>query len=357
MPKKELYGFEGVGAAVFLYMESLYPKKKEKEVYNYFSSVPKQELQNLIAQISTILYDTTPSSNTQPESLPAVKQQKLSDGYNFAIKHFFALNEENFAVELEDKVLEALVIPSLKHLQSSANRSDFTLSIINTEDGYAIYADGVLQDIAIKKQNLLPVLYDRIRIYHYQRNPFLVALHAGVLLYNETAFIFPGISGAGKSTLAAYLMFQEFELFSDELTIIDEDKRLTPLPLGVTLKEGSWHVMEPFVKDMDVIPSHLRFDGQKIKLISPPSIQHKKLQPKKMVFVFPKFTKGTATQFKPLSLVNVLASFIDAGYHLCDPNDFEKVFLWLEILSEAKLYALQYSDIKEAHTILKKVAS
>ena len=354
--KKELYAFEGVGAAIFLYMETYYPQQKREYVYSYFDKLSKRELEPLIEQISTILYDVAMLSSNDKIKQKMPQHKRLSKQWQFAKRYILELNEECFTLELEDTTLEDLVMPSLQHLQKHTQKSDFTISIVkNRESGYEIYVDSKLEDNMIKRENLLPVLYDRIRIYHYQRNPFLVALHAAVLHYNDTTLIFPGISGAGKSTLAAYLMYKGFTLFSDELTIIDENKTFTPLPLGVTLKEASWHIIEPFTDTMVSMKTHLRFDNQKIKFVLPPKIVNKKYKAKKMIFIFPQFIQGSATQLEPLSLVTVLENFIDAGYHLCNPNDFEKVLLWLNILSEAKLYSLEYSNIEEAYTIMKKV--
>jgi hypothetical protein len=354
--KKELYGFEGLSAAVFLYMDEFYTKQTAENVYHYFDGVSQATLRPLVEQIATILDDVTPSHNIEEQSDSELKS--LKSAHSFTHSYHLQLNEECFLLELEDATLNSLVMPSLEHLETSNTRSDFIISVINDgSSGYEIYVNGILEDSVYNAKNLLPVLYDRIRIYHYQKNSFLVALHAAVLTYNDTALIFPGVSGAGKSTLGAYLMYKDFTLFSDELTIIDEKGTLTPLPLGVTLKEGSWHIVEPFVEDMESVSSHLRFDGQKIKLIVPPKIEHKKLQAKKFVFVFPQFIQGSTTQLDRLPLIKALHLFIDAGYHLVDPDDSQKVFLWLELLSEAELYTLKYSNIEEAHSILKEVVS
>ena len=352
--KKELYGFEGLGSAVFLYMDELYVKQKAEGVYCYFDGVSKEVLRPLVKQIDKIFDDSLVTHDIKIQKNQ--EQKTLETQGSFKHSYSLQLNEEYFLLQFEDTTLEPLLMPSLKHLQKTTTKSDFIISIINNSRGtYEIYVDGILEDTVVNSKNLLPVLYDRIRIYHYQKNSFLVALHAGVVTYNEIAVIFPAIFGAGKSTLSGYLMYKGFTLFSDELTIIDECNTLTPLPLGVTLKEGSWHILEPCVDDINALSSHLRFDGQKIKLIVPPKIEYKKLHPKKNIFIFPQFIQGSSTKFKALSVIEALYLFIDAGYHLVDPNDAKKVFLWLKLLSESELYTLVYSDIEEAHSIIKKV--
>ncbi len=61
----------------------------------------------------------------------------------------------------------------------------------------------------------------------FQRNT--VALHGSSILFNDKAYIFCGQSGAGKSTLSAGLTFKGYDLFSDDLSIIDFDDDNKPL--------------------------------------------------------------------------------------------------------------------------------
>ena len=355
IPKKELYGFEGLGAAIFLYMEEFPTERTLESLSHYFNLASEEVLAALIRQISTIIDDTS-LLTTNEEQIELDRKSLSWEDYSCLYQYNLRLNEESFLLELEDARLNTLVMPSLGHLQKSSRTSDFVITLLkDKKGGYEIYVDGILEDSVTNYKNLLPLLYDRIRIHYYQKHPFLVALHAAVLTYEKSALILPGVSGAGKSTLAAYLMHHELKLFSDELTIIDETATLTPLPLGVTLKEGSWHVIKPFVDDMESINAHVRFDGQKIKQIVPAKIEYKKSQPKKFVFVFPQFKQGSPTQLKALSLIKALHLFIDAGYHLKNPNDFQTLFLWLKLLSEAKLYTLVYSNIEEATSRLKEV--
>lgn len=55
----------------------------------------------------------------------------------------------------------------------------------------------------------------------FQRNT--VALHGSSILFDDKAYIFCGQSGAGKSTLSAGLTLKGYDLFSDDLSVIDFD--------------------------------------------------------------------------------------------------------------------------------------
>lgn len=61
----------------------------------------------------------------------------------------------------------------------------------------------------------------------FQRNT--VALHGSTILFNNKAYIFCGQSGAGKSTLSAGLTLKGYDLFSDDLSVIDFDSSNRPL--------------------------------------------------------------------------------------------------------------------------------
>lgn len=65
-------------------------------------------------------------------------------------------------------------------------------------------------------------------------------VHAAVLEKNGRALIFPAAPGSGKSTLSAYLSFNGWNLFSDEMAIIDlTTGEVSPLFRPMCLKNDS----------------------------------------------------------------------------------------------------------------------
>ena len=57
-------------------------------------------------------------------------------------------------------------------------------------------------------------------------------LHAAALERNGRAVILPGDPGAGKSTLTAALMLSGWRLLSDEITLVDRERRLSRASRG-----------------------------------------------------------------------------------------------------------------------------
>ena len=342
-PKKHLYGFKGFAAAVFLYVDEFYDNYKG--IFEYFDYVSKDDLEKVLINVLNIIEDTE-----EKEIEKIKKKPKLLKISEFKYRFFFSVENEKFLIEFNDESL-FFILPFFKHLKCTDNNYDTVVSIVEFENGYEIYANKELIKTVKEKKAILPLLNDTLRLIHYQNEEFLIAMHSALLMKNDTALFLPGVSMSGKSTLCSYLAFKGFEVFSDELAVIDKEGFILPLPFGMTIKEGSWEIISQ-IKDLTNIMTHMRFDGQKVKVFSPPKTAFKKEKPKKYVFVFPKYDKNSSTVLSKLSVIEAVESFVKSGYHIVDADDFEKVSLWLKILSVSEIYSLTYSDIKEAYHVI-----
>lgn len=75
-------------------------------------------------------------------------------------------------------------------------------------------------------------------------------VHAAVLVKNNQAIIFPAAPGSGKSTLTAYLAMSGWDLYSDEMAIIDlESGFVSPLYRPVCLKNNSIDLVKQWFPD------------------------------------------------------------------------------------------------------------
>jgi HprK-related kinase A len=75
-----------------------------------------------------------------------------------------------------------------------------------------------------------------------------LVMHAGTLARSGNALMMPGAPGAGKSTLCAALcLLEEWQLFSDELAILDPTSGLLhPHPRPISLKNDSIRLVAEF---------------------------------------------------------------------------------------------------------------
>ena len=70
--------------------------------------------------------------------------------------------------------------------------------------------------------------------------------HAGALALNGKGIIIPGARGAGKSTITAALALGGFKYLSDEVAMVDDDRRLHPFPKVVSLESGGWRCVQDY---------------------------------------------------------------------------------------------------------------
>lgn len=123
----------------------------------------------------------------------------------------------------------------------------------------------------------------------------------------------------------------------------------------MTLKEGSWKRVRKFVPELDSQKSHLRFDGQNIKVLAPKSIVKESCSAKKGTIIFPTYKEGLSTQLTKIGLIETLQRIAQTQYHIVDTQDIEKVESWLTLLTSCHFYLLSYSNLDEAKEQIKKV--
>lgn len=72
-----------------------------------------------------------------------------------------------------------------------------------------------------------------------------IVLHCASLIKDDRAILLLGQSGAGKSTLAMFASQNGLELGGDDIALFDpESGNILPLALPLTLKQGSWPLIE-----------------------------------------------------------------------------------------------------------------
>lgn len=342
-----IYVFEGAYIALFLLMEESQDLKLQ---YN-------PEISAVVKSINQLL-NKNESSSKSYEVLDYYRVKELSSLHmTTQIGQFHKLGKINFSLSC-DAELHSLIYPAFSFLELNATpyKLHYHFHITYENAQYSIYVNNMQKDTINKKENLLASLVDVIRITFYQNIDYIVALHAASLDYNGTTFIFPGVSGAGKSTLSTFLTHHGFQLYSDEITVIDDQFKILPLYLPTTIKEGSWSVVENFVPNLTILPIHLRFDEQKIKFITPPLTPSTSSSALNAVMIFPKYKANTTTQLTPIAFTEAIARIKDATYQLHNPEMLHYVKSFMRVLLSYKFYTLNYSDLNDALTTIQKLS-
>ena len=157
---------------------------------------------------------------------------------------------------------------------------------------------------------------------------------AGVLL------IAPG--GSGKTTLAAALNVEGLPLLHDDVVPVTLDGKLLGLGLPITLKAGSWPILQTLRPDLIETPIRQRL-GQPVRLL--PSRGTVPSGPVPLgALVFPRYLPGAPAHVQRLTPEAALPGLIEAKAvirHLTQEK-LERLARWVEM---APAWSLTYPDL------------
>ncbi|WP_457593120.1 hypothetical protein [Hydrogenimonas sp.] len=333
-----VFGLEKESAALFLRLDELLKTYPEDEVLKYFPDIPAGYLKEMIdlrmgRKAGKESYE--PPLEIGPFRPDGTKRVHYSSG------------RITFAIAYPNSELFEYINPLFAHLagQDAGGRKvnvDFSL----TEEKWQIFFNETPVAAPADLKSLPLVLQENMIILHYQCEPYLMAMHAGAIGKGAKAVVFPGCSGSGKSTLAAAMAAEGYDLYSDEIALVDEDGKIVSLPFCLNIKEGSWRVLQERFPDLPGALSYLRFDSQRVKLLPPPHLAKKRAAITALLFLeFDK--KYTKPSLEPLSSCETLSRIKEAGYQLDRPltqQRFEKI---LSAVLQPEAYLLRYGSIED----------
>jgi len=309
--------------------------------------------ETIVNQITYLLDNQEPKLNEvlyKKKKIPSLKETSTP-------KNIYTLYNINFTFEIDSSV-EDMVLKNFQHLTLNKHHNNYlyNFKITQTDTLYSISVNNKEIQKDIEKEQLLGFLQDLIRITIYENSNLFVAFHSAILSYEDKPLIFPALSGSGKSTLSAFLMQKEgFKFYSDEVTAIDKEYLIKPLPLSIVLKQGSWSVLKGLSKEIKEAIPYKRFDSQDIKYITPQQVATKSLNAKDALMIFPNYKKDATLELKSLTLVESIGLLVESGYHLDKREDFSCVKSYLTYLSKLKIYQLTYSNLENAHKKIKEL--
>jgi hypothetical protein len=131
---------------------------------------------------------------------------------------------------------------NLPHLaQSVALRPEgaraYSLTGPDSEKAYRLFANGRKIASGTDLSFLLGVFQSNAMIHVADHASEFVFVHAGVVVHNGRALLFPGTSFAGKSTLIASLVRAGAVYYSDEYALLDADGLVHPYARNLQMRK------------------------------------------------------------------------------------------------------------------------
>ncbi len=190
-----------------------------------------------------------------------------------------------------------------------------------------------------------------------QMHRYLI-LHAAVLALGDAGLVLSGEPGAGKSTLSAALMLAGWRLLSDELTLIDAQRQLQPVPRPVSLKNESIGLIRRRCPEAILTQTardttkgsvaHLRASKESLtgagRTASPRAL------------VFPRYQAGSPLRLGEMRRGQALMRLIDGAfnYHLLGREGFGRA---ADLVEACTCMELEYSELDEALSALRALVT
>ena len=174
-----------------------------------------------------------------------------------------------------------------------------------------------------------------------------LSVHSAVLVRDGKAILFPALPGSGKSTLTAYLGLKGWQVFSDELAIIDPlTLEVQPLYRPACIKNDSIELVRQWYPSAVMTPvCHDTSKGSVAHVKLHSWQDYKSYKPAKIVgLVFPGYRRDQTLQIQQLSQLQAFQAFCthSFNYHVLGQLGFDTV---RQLISKLKMFEATYADL------------
>lgn len=325
------------------------------ECFGISDKLAGEDVAQLIAQLAEICaHDKTASasaaaSDSRPSEDATARARPLADcgAFRFGGSHVRILS----AVE----GLDADCFARFQHRAVNDRDGADVVLIDGSEPAYRLGFRGqVIAESRTINQTMRQLTEFLLSLEHPGKD-ILAICHAGAVSRGGRSLLMPGGSGIGKSTLTAFLTAHGFAYLGDDLIAIGEDAlELLPQPTSLSVKAGSWTVLEPFYPALPKLPT-LNRCGRIMRYVDPGST-YASLQAAAAptAIVFPAYRAGEITRLERVPPIRTMIRLLEA--HAClserEAATTERLTKFVRFVEQTPAYELSYSQLPEALTVI-----
>lgn len=279
-----------------------------------------------------------------PEVPRPVQQEWFSE-------HSYQLGLMPFAVRFGMPELEQAIHPALTHLVSDASaQSRLGFEVCSGTQGYELWQDSTLITSSENLTAFAMQVFREMIVAAIENVDSAMVLHAAAIAKGRECIVLPGQGGSGKSTLAAALAFSGYTLLGDDVIPLEcETMRAVPIPMSLSLKQGSVPVLDALY---GVSPRTIKcsLGDHQVHYLAPPGFDPAMLQRSYTVrkLVFPTYKSGSETVLRALIATDVLRGLMDSNSAITSPRHSDKTRKLLKWLESLDAYALSYGSLVQA---------
>jgi len=261
-----------------------------------------------------------------------------------------------------DEALSVLCMDPFLSCPASTQPARFHLQVHRSGTTLAISVNGRDIFFLVRDEQIGLGMLHAVRSLLYAEAPYDAAFHGAMLAGAQHGVMLCGPREFGKSTLAAYLAAHGFRLVSDEPSLlhlqtasISPSASISPIEMPVSLKEGTWSILEGDWPQLIDAPVHVRSDGRRIKLLHP-SRNHAAHAPQPLThIVFPKYSPSSPARLEELSPIRRITLLNEAGMLLGKQLNKDKFEQLLTLICATPAFTAHYPSLQAASQILQQI--
>lgn len=300
------------------------------------------------------------SKATPAAATPAPGALRLNPDPVFAGTRHYRLGPLRFSVRFTAPDQDAIVHPTLAHLEADAAQGATLFDIVAGPAGsLELLRDGAACAACEALDQLAPVVKSLVWQAGLDAQSFLLDIHAGVVAGEAGCVLLPAPPGSGKSTLTAALVRAGLDFLSDEVALLaDGTLEAIPFPLALCVKDTGLDVVARLFPHAWTLPLHRRGDGKRVAYLPPPVDRIPAHDARRSVaaVVFPSYAPGAACACRPLGKVEAAERLFAQCLGVATRLDAGRVGRMVEWLRRVPCHELVFADVSAAADAVLRMA-
>lgn len=309
----------------------------------------KTDVQTVLADLNTV------EPLEIPLDTPTADPQKLSLASEIENLGTFCFGSYCVQIHLQTTLVNSVGIyfSRFYHRLIPPTAEAILLEILHTPEGFQLR----LQNEVIATKDSSTELHERISelllAWEHPHIDFLAYFHAAAISKGPRSVLLPGVSGSGKSTLTAFLVGHGFDYHGDDvIAMAINDGSLRPLPTQLSIKTGSWLLLESLYPTLPILPT-VNCYGREVRYVKP--LQTKTSGNAPSVILFPTYNKDSATQLSLLTPFQTMIRLLETSMNLDQPATEEKLAELIRFVEKTPAYTLTYNDLSNAKAVIEEL--
>ncbi|SHF30420.1 hypothetical protein SAMN05444274_104356 [Mariniphaga anaerophila] len=278
------------------------------------------------------------------------KKEIIQHSFKPYSEHCYSMFNKVVKFSFETLELERFIHPMAEHLKAEHPPEAKFLFELFTHNGTIILrVNNVLKGSWTKNESEFVkgrVFVELINILHNKTEAdWLMTVHASAISNGKKTILFSASPGSGKTTFAALLKANGYQIISDDFVPIEQNSfNAYPLPLAMSVKEGSVDLLKNYFPELKTAPSVDMGPKKKVRYL-PVGNEIIEMTFPVNEFIFIKYDKTVDFRLEKIEPVEALKTLLDEAWIPASPKNIE---VFLEKILNISYYSLTYSDNQKA---------